>query len=310
MAVTPPVDALAARLGLGTAPLGNLFAVVTDDESDATVREAWDRGVRVFDTAPQYGHGLVETRLGRVLRGLPREALTVSSKVGRLLRTVSPRPATIFRDVPPVDPVFDFSHDGVLRSIDESLVRLGLDRLDIVHVHDPDDHEQQAIDGAFPVLCELRDQGVIGRVGCGMNQAPMLSRFVDRVDLDCVLLAGRYSLLDRSGADLLDRCAARGVDVIIGGVFNSGLLARPEVGATFDYAAAPGALVERARSMQRVCQEFGVALPAAALHFVMRHPAVSTVLFGARSPEEVDADVRFACEPLPEGLWRALEAIS
>ena len=298
-----------APLGLGTAPLGNLFTSITDEESDATIRAAWQAGVRWFDTAPQYGHGLAEVRLGRVLRELPRADVAVVSKVGRLLRAVSPRPPTIFCDVPDVDPVFDFSRDGVLRSIEESLGRLGVDRLDVVHVHDPDEHERQAVEEAFPTLVELRRQGVIGAVGCGMNQWEMLQRFVREVDLDCVLLAGRYSLLDRSGVPLLDDCAVRGVRVILGGVFNSGLLAHPAVGATFDYEAARPELLAQAVEMQRVCADFGVSLPAAAIQFGRRHPAVSTVLFGARSAAEVVADVEYAAAPLPDELWPALEAI-
>ncbi len=299
----------AHRLGLGTAPLGNLFTAITDDEATATVAAAWNGGVRLFDTAPQYGHGLSETRLGVALASYPRDQFVLASKVGRLLRRVEPRPASAFIDIPDVDPVFDFSRDGVLRSIEESLTRLGADRLDIVHVHDPDEHEAEALATAFPALIELREQGVIGKVGCGMNQAEMLSRFVERVDLDCLLLAGRYSLLDRKGAALLEQCAARGVEVIIGGVFNSGLLARPEVGAIFDYAAAPAALVEQAREMQSVCGEFGVALPAAAVQFALRHPAVGVVLVGARSSEEIEADVAYADTSLPDELWPALEAV-
>jgi D-threo-aldose 1-dehydrogenase len=298
-----------SHLGLGTAPLGNLFTAISDDEAAATVRAAWDAGVRFFDTAPQYGHGLAETRLGRALAESPRDEMVVASKVGRLLRPSSGvRPATIFRDIPELDPVFDFSREGVLRSIEESLTRLDMDRLDVVHVHDPDDHEDEALRSAFPTLIELRDQGVIGRVGCGMNQADMLSRFVDRVDLDCVLIAGRYSLLDRQATSLLEQCRARGVEVIVGGVFNSGLLARPEVGATFDYAAAPEALVERARALQVVCESFGVPLPAAAVQFVLRHPAVATVLVGARSASEINDDVEYASASMPEELWPALAA--
>jgi D-threo-aldose 1-dehydrogenase len=294
------------RLGLGTAPLGNLFTAITDEVAQATVDAAWDGGVRFYDTAPQYGHGLAEIRLGRALADRPRDEYVLASKVGRLLRHVSPRQETIFRDIPDVDPVFDYSRDGVLRSIEESLARLGADRLDIVHVHDPDDHEAEALAAAFPALIELREQGVIGQVGCGMNQAEMLSRFVERVDLDCVLLAGRYSLLDRGGEALLAQCAERGVDVIIGGVFNSGLLARPEVGATFDYAEAPAALVERARALQTTCAEFGVSLPAAAIQFVLRHPAVTRVLVGARTPAEITADLGDADVAMPDELWDAL----
>ncbi|MBI4932969.1 MAG: aldo/keto reductase [Actinobacteria bacterium] len=298
------------RLGLGTAPLGNLFTAIPDDDALATVWAAWEQGVRFFDTAPQYGHGLAETRLGEVLVGLPRDEFVLASKVGRLLRHPDgARPSTIFRDVPEVDPVFDFSRDGVLRSLEESLQRLRTDRLDVVHVHDPDDHEAEAMTSAFPTLIELREQGVIRQVGCGMNQAAMLGRFVERVDLDCVLLAGRYSLLDRSGGALLELCRARDVEVILGGVFNSGLLARPEVDATFDYATASAALVARARSMQSVCASFGVTLPEAAVQFALRHPAVSTVLVGARSVQEVVDDVSYATSTVPADLWSALEAV-
>ncbi len=297
-------------LGLGTAPLGNLFTAVSDEQAAATVSAAWDAGVRYFDTAPQYGHGLAEVRLGRALAGLPRDEFVLASKVGRLLRrTEGERPVSAFVDIPDVDPVFDFTRDGVLRSLEESLQRLGVDRLDVVHVHDPDEFEELAAAEAFPALLSLRDQGVIGRVGCGMNQFEMLSRFVDRFDVDCVLLAGRWSLLDRSGAPLLEQCAARGVGVVLGGVFNSGLLANPSPDATFDYATASAERVSAAQRLQRVCDEAGVALPAAAVQFALRHPAVHTVLVGARSPEEVTADVAWAGAPVPDELWSALDAV-
>ncbi len=310
MEVRPPAPLhphRVARLGLGTGPLGNLFTSITDDEAIATVDAAWELGIRMFDTAPQYGHGLAEVRLGQALAGRPRDEYVLSSKVGRLLRhTEGTRPATAFREVPDVDPVFDFSRDGVLRSLEESLRRLGVDRLDVVHVHDPDDFERDALDHAFPALFELRDQGVIGEVGCGMNQSEMLARFVADLPLDCVLLAGRWTLLDRTGGDLLDQCAASGVEVVLGGVFNSGLLATPEPGATFDYTTAPVHLLGRARDLQDMCARHGVALPAAALQFGLRHPAVRTVLFGARSVDEVRADVALATSPLPEALWADL----
>lgn len=295
-------------LGLGTAPLGNLFTAVSDEQASATVFAAWDAGVRYFDTAPQYGHGLAEVRLGRSLAGFPRDEFVLASKVGRLLRrTEGERPASAFVDIPDADPVFDFTRDGVLRSLDESLQRLGVDHLDVVHVHDPDEFEDLAAAEAFPALLSLRDQGVIGRVGCGMNQFEMLSRFVDRFDLDCVLLAGRWSLLDRSGAPLLEQCAARGVGVVLGGVFNSGLLANPSPDATFDYAVAAPERVAAAQRLQRVCADAGVPLPAAAVQFAMRHPAVRTVLVGARSPEEMAADAAWAGAPLPDDLWSALD---
>lgn len=299
-------------LGLGCAPLGNLFTAVTDDEAAATVAAAWDAGIRYFDTAPQYGHGLSETRLGAALADHPRDEYTLVSKVGRVLVAPAPgatRPPSGFVDIPEVDPVFDFSRDGILRSLDDSLTRLDTDRLDIVHVHDPDDHEADALATAFPTLIELREQGVIGKVGCGMNQVAMLARFVEQVDLDSILLAGRYTLLDRSGAQLLATCESYGIDVIAGGVFNSGLLADPVVGATFDYAAAPAELVERARVLQVTCAEFGVPLPAAALQFVARHSAVARTLIGARSAAEIEADIAYAEVEIPTELWAALETV-
>ena len=298
------------RIGLGCAPLGNLFSAVSDADAEATVHAAWAGGVRLFDTAPLYGHGVSEARLGRALAGYERDSYTLASKVGRLLRptVAADRRASAVHNTPAVEPVFDFSRDGVLSSIEESLTRLGTCRLDVVHVHDPDAHEAQALATAFPTLTELRDQGVIGMVGCGMNQTAMLERFVERVDLDCILLAGRYTLLDRSGEALLATCATRDVKVIIGGVFNSGLLARPGVGATFDYVAAPAALVRQARRLQRVCAQFGCELPAAAMQFVLRHPAVTSLLIGARSAAEITDDLGYTATTLDEQLWPALEA--
>ncbi|MFN8021720.1 MAG: aldo/keto reductase [Acidimicrobiales bacterium] len=299
------------RVGLGTAPLGNLFEALSDEQAQATVDAAWDTGVRFFDTAPLYGHGLAEIRLGRALASRPRDQYVLATKVGRLLRHVDGlRPDTIFRDVPDVDPVYDLSRDAVLRSIEESLGRLGVDRLDVVHVHDPDDHEADALATGFPTLIELRDQGVIGAVGCGMNQVEMLERFVERVDLDCLLIAGRWSLLDRrAGERLLPRCAERGIDVFVGGVFNSGLLATPSPGATFDYAPAPAHLVAAAQAMADLCASAGLTLPAAAVQFSLRHPAVSRVVLGARSPAEMRDDVAFASADVPEHLWGELDAL-
>jgi D-threo-aldose 1-dehydrogenase len=288
-------------LGLGCAPLGNLFRAVSDEAASATVEAAWTAGIRYFDTAPLYGHGRSERRLGRALRGLPRGEVVVSTQVGRLLRPPTGEPTeTIFADAGDLEPQTDFSADGVRRSLEESLERLGLDRVDVVFVHDPDDHERAALDGAFPALCELRDRGVVRAVGAGMNQTAMLERFVERVDLDCVLLAGRYTLLDRSGAErLLPLCEQRGVGVVLGGVFNSGVLADPSPGATYDYAAADPSVLRRAQRMAHRCDAHGVALPAAALRFAMSHPAVSTVVVGARHPEEITADVAWASAAIP-----------
>jgi D-threo-aldose 1-dehydrogenase len=299
-------------LGLGCAPIGNLFTAVSDEAAQATVDAAWDCGIRYFDTAPLYGHGLSERRLGLALRDRPRDDYVLSTKVGRLLRTSPDGEAspTIFAGVGDVEPIFDFSRDGILRSIAESLERLGLDRIDVVLVHDPDDFEPEAMRSAFPTLLQLRDEGVVGAVGCGMNQAEMLERFVTNADLDCVLLAGRYSLLDRTGADrLLPLCAERGVGVIVGGVFNSGVLAEPDGNPTYDYLAAPPAVLERARRLGSVCRAHDVALPAAALQFAMRHGAVTTVLVGARSADEIELDVGNANATIPAELWSELDAV-
>jgi D-threo-aldose 1-dehydrogenase len=295
-------------LGLGCAPIGNMFAAVSDDDARATIDAAWNAGIRYFDTAPLYGHGLSERRLGQALARRPRGDYVLSTKVGRLLTPPNGAPPpTIFAGVGELVPHFDYSRDGVLRSIEESLVRLGTDRLDVVLVHDPDDHEAVARREAFPALLRLRDDGVIGAVGCGMNQVPMLERFVAGIDLDCVLLAGRYSLLDRNGGGLLSTCAERNVGVILGGVFNSGILADPDGDASYDYAPAAAEVVARARELQVRCAAHGVALPAAALQFARRHPAVTTVVIGARSAAEVELDAGFASAAVPEILWRALD---
>ena len=235
------------RLGFGAAPIGNLFTRVGDDDAAAAVRAAWDAGVRFFDTAPLYGHGLSEQRLGAALRAHRRDDYVLATKVGRLLTPAVVNDDDGFVDTPPVGWTYDFSHDATLRSFDESRARLGTDRVDLLHVHDPDDHADDALAGAFPALQKLRDEGVIRAIGAGMNQSALLARFVREAHVDCVLLAGRYTLLDQSGLDeLLPLCAERGTSVIAGGVFNSGLLADPSPRATYDYVPAPPELVERA----------------------------------------------------------------
>lgn len=297
-------------LGLGCAPIGNLFSGVSDGDAYATVDAASDAGIRYFDTAPLYGHGVSERRVGRALGARPRSEYVLSTKVGRVLRPAGPeRAATIFTDVGNLEPEFDFSRDGIVRSLEASLARLDTDHIDVALVHDRDDYENDALKTAFPTLVRLRDEGVVAAVGCGMNQTAMLERFVERVDVDCVLLAGRYSLLDRSGTRLLAQCAAEGVGVIIGGVFNTGVLIDPDVHPTYDYSAAPETVLARARRLRDVCQTRGIALGAAALQFAMRHPAVTTVLVGARSAAEVDVDAGYAAIPLDDDLFQELAGI-
>jgi D-threo-aldose 1-dehydrogenase len=301
-----------SALALGTAPLGNLFAPVAEEDAAATVGSALEAGLTYVDTAPHYGLGLAERRLGRLLAGVPRDRFVVSTKVGRLVRPLAPGETADpegFADSPPARRVWDLSGDGVRRSLEESLERLGLDRVDILLLHDPDDHEREAYEQAFPALIELRDQGVVTAIGAGMNQAEMLTRFVRDLDIDVVLVAGRYSLLDqRALAELLPTCAARGTAVVVGGVFNSGLLADPRPGATFDYAPAPPELVDRAARLAEVCARHGTPLRAAALAFPFGHPAVTSVLVGARSAAEVKDAVACFEWPVPGELWAELVA--
>jgi D-threo-aldose 1-dehydrogenase len=301
-----------SALALGTAPLGNLFAPVAEEDAAATVGAALEAGLTYVDTAPHYGLGLAERRLGRLLAGVPRDRFVVSTKVGRLVRPLAPGETADpegFADSPPARRVWDLSGDGVRRSLEESLERLGLDRVDILLLHDPDDHEREAYEQALPALIGLRDQGVVTAIGAGMNQAEMLTRFVRDLDIDVVLVAGRYSLLDqRALAELLPTCAARGTAVVVGGVFNSGLLADPRPGATFDYAPAPPELVDRAARLAEVCARHGTPLRAAALAFPFGHPAVTSVLVGARSAAEVQDAVACFEWPVPGELWADLVA--
>ncbi len=298
-------------LGLGCAQLGNLYHEITDETATATVRRAWDEGVRYFDTAPHYGLGLSETRLGAVLGEYPRDDYVLSTKVGRLLEP-NPGGADVQDDQGFAVPAafrrrWDFSRDGVLRSLEESLTRLGLDRIDIAYVHDPDEHFEEVLEGAFPALLELREQGVLGAVGAGMNQAPMLTEFVRRADLDVVLVAGRYTLLDQPALDeLFPLCVEREVTVVAGGAFNGGILATTEPGRMYDYATAPVELVERASRIAEICARHGVELPQAALALPAAHPAVASVVVGAHDPEQVSVNARRARAWVPPVVWTEL----
>ena len=301
------------ELSFGGAAIGNLFTAVTDDAARAAVDAAWDGGIRTFDTAPHYGLGLSERRLGAALRDRPRDQYVICTKVGRLL---DPADGVTGADAEgfavPASHVrrFDFSADGVRRSLEASLDRLGLDRVDIALIHDPDDHGEQAIGEAYPALEKLRADGLVGAIGVGMNQAAMLTRFINETDIDVVLVAGRYTLLDQSAADtLLPAAERRGVSVIAGGVFNSGLLAAPAPGATYDYQAASGELLDRALRLELACARFGVPLRAAAARFPLNHPAVASVLIGARSAAEISDAIRLRAVDIPQALWDALATV-
>jgi D-threo-aldose 1-dehydrogenase len=287
---------------------------VSDEAAAGTLAAAWDSGIRAFDTAPHYGLGLSERRLGDALRHRPRDEYVISTKVGRLLEPAVPGPGgTVGRDTEgfaiPARYVrrLDYSADGVRRSLEASLDRLGLDRVDIALIHDPDDHGEQALREAYPALEQLRAAGTVGAIGVGMNQAAMLTRFVTDTDVDVVLVAGRYTLLDKTAArELLPAALRRGVSVIAGGVFNSGVLAAPVAGATYDYQPAPAELIEKARRLAGLCARFGVPLRAAAARFPLTHPAVASVLIGARSAAEVSDAIALRALDIPAALWDSL----
>ncbi|PSL37522.1 D-threo-aldose 1-dehydrogenase [Labedella gwakjiensis] len=304
-------------LGLGTAQFGNLYRPTSDAEVAEAFDAVWADGVRYFDTAPHYGLGLSERRLGALLRGRPRSEFTVSTKVGRLIEpNPDPRgadqqdtqgfavPATSIRRL-------DYSADGVRRSLDASLERLGLDRVDIVYVHDPDDYADQVLDEALPALIRLREEGVVGAIGVGMNQSALPARFVAESDIDVVMLAGRYSLLDQSALDdLLPLAVERDVAIVIAGVYNSGLLStdRPSPDAQYDYETASAGLVERADAIADVCERHGVTLPEAALAFPWLHPAVAAVVVGMRGRAQAVENLRRARVAVPDDLWSDLAA--
>ncbi|MDN0198703.1 aldo/keto reductase [Streptomyces sp. S.PNR 29] len=299
-------------LGFGAAAIANLYSEVTEEQAHEAVAAAWQRGIRYFDTAPHYGLGLSERRLGAALREHPRTAYTISTKVGRRLEPAQDGgddladgfavPATHRR-------VWDFSADGIRRTLESSLERLGLDRVDVVYLHDPDDHAEQAFREGYPALEQLRSEGVVGAIGAGMNQAEMLTRFVRDTDVDVVLCAGRYTLLDQGAlVELLPAAEERGTSVVIGGAFNSGLLADPKPGATYNYTAAPAELLDRALRLKSVAVRHGTTLRAAALAFCAAHPAVACVLVGARSAHEVRDCAHQFTAPVPTAFWQELRA--
>ena len=305
------------RLGMGGAPLGGLFADVAGDVASQTVRRALKLGVRYFDTAPLYGHGKSERFMGEALSGVPRDDFVISSKVGRVLDPVdgATEPGQ-FSNVPSLKPVFDYSRDGVLRSLKESLQRLRLERVDIALIHDVDvaaaedpDHWRRCIQETYPTLHELRSQGVVRAIGAGLNNTESLVRLAQEGDFDCFLPAGRYTLLDQSGLDeLLPLCERRGISVVLGGPYNSGVLASDlSPGTTYFYSQAPPEVLERARRIKSVCDRHGVPLKAAALQFGLAHPAVAATVPGARSEVEIEENVRMAGHPIPNGLWADLK---
>ncbi|RIJ52953.1 aldo/keto reductase [Clavibacter lycopersici] len=302
------------ELGLGTTTLGNLYRAIPDDQAREVVRASWDAGIRYFDTAPHYGLGLAERRLGEALRTHPRDEYVVSTKIGRVLEPVDAeglRDDDLF-DVPR-DHVrrWDFSADGVRRSLDDSLARLGLDRVDVLLIHDPDEHLDQAVHEAVPALARLRDEGVVGAIGVGSGTPRSLAALIGTGALDVAMVAGRYTLLDQSALhEVIPAAEEHGTRIIAVSVFNSGITASddPADGATYEYGPASEEVLARARRIAEICAGYGVELPQAAIRFPLRHPAVGTVAIGMASPEEVRADAAHAGRPVPEELWAELTA--
>jgi D-threo-aldose 1-dehydrogenase len=308
-------------LGFGALQVGNFFHAVSDAESDDMFRTAWDAGVRYFDTAPYYGHGLSELRTGHGLRTMERDSYVLSSKVGRMLTPA--RRADI--DFPPwVDAApfkfhYDYSYDGTMRSVEDSLQRLALERIDICFIHDIDvftrgedqpEVFEQAMDGCWRALEGLRSQEVIKAIGVGVNEWQVCHAALKRHDFDCFLLAGRYTLLEQEPLDeFLPLCRERGAAVAVGGGFNSGILATgAKPGAKYNYAPAPEHIMKRVAEFERICLEFDVPLPAAALQFVVAHPAIPTFISGTRTTAQLKQNLAWFAQPIPTPFWQTLKA--
>jgi D-threo-aldose 1-dehydrogenase len=301
------------ELGFGAAVIGNLYRETSDQDAEEAVHTAWDAGIRYFDTAPHYGLGLSERRLGKALEDRPRDEFVLSSKVGRLLVPNEHGTGQDDEGFAVPDDLRrerNYSRDGVLRSIEASLKRTGVDRLDVVYVHDPDDYWQQAAGEAMPALAELRDQGVVKAIGAGMNQSAMLARFLRETAADVVMVAGRYTLLEQGALDdVLPAASELGKSVVAVGVFNSGLLSRPRppANAKFDYEDAPPELIDRANRIADICEQHGTTLPAAAVAFPLGHPSVVNVTLGMRSADQVRRNADLVNTAVPAAVWSDLQ---
>jgi D-threo-aldose 1-dehydrogenase len=312
------------ELGCGSAPLGNLYYAISDDEAHATLEAAWDAGMRYFDTAPQYGLGNSERRLGRFLRTKDRSSYVLSTKVGRLLDVCPPEERLgigKWFEVPSRRERFDYTYDGVMRSVEFSLERTGLDRFDILFAHDLDVFSQgseakrdhyidEFMSSGYKACLEMREQGVIKAFGAGVNEWQACKMLAERGDMDIFLLAGRYTLLEQEPLDmLLPMCVERGIGIVLGGVFNSGILATgPIEGAWYNYDPAPPEILERVRRVQAVCERHGVRLIEAALHFPLAHPAITTAILGAKRPAEARSAAELLSASIPPALWAELKA--
>jgi len=310
-------------LGLGTATLGNLYAPVTDADAHDTVKTAFDAGVRFVDTAPFYGHGWSEHRVGEALRGYKRDDIVLSTKIGRLLKPKDPAKGIdggVFAAVLPFDPVFDYSYDGVMRSVEDSLQRLGTHRIDVLLIHDvdrwthgseeaADRRRKEVLEGGYKAMVKLRESGAVGAIGAGLNEWDSCQKLAEASDLDCFLLAGRYSLLEQESLKtFLPLCVKRGIGIFLGGPYNTGILATGAVpGAMYNYAPAKPDILERVRKFAAVCQRHKVTLASAALQFPLAHPAVCSVIPGAKTAAEVKRNIATIEAPIPGDFWAELK---
>lgn len=314
------VDLDVTAFGFGTAPVGNIFREIDEDTSDGMFQASWDAGVRYYDTAPMYGHGLSELRTGHSLRWKNRDDLVLSSKVGR--RLVPAKRGSIdfapWTNAAPFNMEFDYSYDGTMRAFEDSLQRLALERMDIVFIHDidvftrGDDQPEvfkQAMDGAWKALSQLRDEGVVKAIGVGVNEWQVCQAALEARDFDCFLLAGRYTLLEQDAQDtFLPMCVERGAAVVVGGGFNSGILATgAKEGAKYNYAPAPDDIMDRVRKIEAVCADHGVPLPAAALQFVVAHPAIPSFVAGTRTVEQLNQNLAWFSHDIPVDFWSELK---
>jgi len=312
-----------SQIGFGAAPLGNLYESFPDRQAYETVRAAWDAGIRLYDTAPLYGFGLSEHRIGEALRWERRADYVLSTKIGRLLHPADPATLDtgLFKGTLPFRPEYDYSYDGVMRSVEDSLQRLALERIDILLIHDVDHwthgdpavvdkHFADVMAGGYKAMVKLREEGVIKAIGAGVNEWEMCQRFAEAGDFDCFLLAGRYTLLEQEPLDsFLPLCERRGIGIILGGPYNTGILATGAVeGAYYNYAAASPEIMERVRGIEAVCRRHGVPLASAALQFPFGHPAMSSVIPGARTPAEVTRTIDTFAHDIPSDLWADLKA--
>ncbi|MEY3756564.1 MAG: hypothetical protein RL356_836 [Actinomycetota bacterium] len=311
----PRIDRYISKLALGTAPLGGLFTAVSDEHGQATILAALDSGINFIDTAPLYGHGNAERMIGSALSKTNKEYV-ISTKVGRVLKKFAPEEivgkveglAPFIGVDPTIFPVFDFSRDGILRSIQESLERLNISSIDIALIHDADDRIDEAIKNSYPVLDELRSQGVIKGIGVGMNICSYATKAVKEMDLDVILIAGRYSLLDQSAQEVLFKeCLKKQTGVMVGGVYNSGVLANPVPESTYNYLPVTPEILSKVKQIQELLLEFNISLTAAAIQFPLRHPAVTCVITGSRSVTELNANIEDFDRDIPDAAWNALE---